>query len=74
MRMFITSENKYLPNDMKIFGTYSIPLISVMVSFLTHLHEPITKLKVNSKFTFFHQLLCGSQWLGCLVQFLKNFH
>ncbi len=26
MRMFITSKNKYLLNDMKIFGTCSIPL------------------------------------------------
>ncbi len=29
MRMFITSKNKYLSNDMKIFGTCSIPLILV---------------------------------------------
>ncbi len=27
MRIFITSKNKYLSNDMKIFGTCSIPLI-----------------------------------------------
>ncbi len=27
MRMFITFKNKYLSNDMKIFGTCSIPLI-----------------------------------------------
>ncbi len=27
MRMFITSKNKYLSNDMNIFGTCSIPLI-----------------------------------------------
>ncbi len=26
MRMFITSKNKYLSNDMTIFGTCSIPL------------------------------------------------
>ncbi len=26
MRMYITSKNKYLSNDMNIFGTYSIPL------------------------------------------------
>ncbi len=26
MRIFITSKNKYLSNDMKIFGTCSIPL------------------------------------------------
>ncbi len=26
MRMFITSKNKYLSNDMKIFGSCSIPL------------------------------------------------
>ncbi len=26
MRMFIKSKNKYLSNDMKIFGTCSIPL------------------------------------------------
>ncbi len=26
MRMFIISKNKYLSNDMKIFGTCSIPL------------------------------------------------
>ncbi len=30
MRMFITSKNKYLSNDMKIFGTCSIPLINVL--------------------------------------------
>ncbi len=27
MRMFITSKNKYLSNDIKIFGTCSIPLM-----------------------------------------------
>ncbi len=27
--MFITSKNKYLSNDMKIFGTCSIPLRSI---------------------------------------------
>ncbi len=27
--MFITSENKYISIDMKIFGTCSIPLIKV---------------------------------------------
>ncbi len=27
MSMFITSKTKYLSNDMKIFGTCSIPLI-----------------------------------------------
>ncbi len=29
MRMFITSKNKYLSNDTKIFGTCSIPLRQV---------------------------------------------
>ncbi len=29
MKMFITSKNKYLSNDMKIFGTCSIPLTAV---------------------------------------------
>ncbi len=29
MRMFITSKNKYLSNDMKIFGTCSIPLTTL---------------------------------------------
>ncbi len=29
MRMFITSKNKYLSNDTKIFGTCSIPLIPI---------------------------------------------
>ncbi len=29
MRMFITSENKYISNDMKIFGTCSIPLTRI---------------------------------------------
>ncbi len=32
MRMFITSKNKYLSNDMKIFGTCSIPLNVVDVT------------------------------------------
>ncbi len=34
--MFITSKNKYLSNDMKIFGTCSIPLSCVMF-----LHEVV---------------------------------
>ncbi len=36
MRMFITSKNKYLSNDMKIFGTCSIPLkfLSGLITFL----------------------------------------
>ncbi len=34
MRMFITSKNKYLSNDMKIFGTCSIPLIHVIKLFI----------------------------------------
>ncbi len=34
MWMFITSKNKYLSNDMKIFGTCSIPLI-IGISFTT---------------------------------------
>ncbi len=32
MRMFITSKNQYLSNDMKIFGTCSIPLSCVSYS------------------------------------------
>ncbi len=31
MRMFITSKNKYLANDMKIFGACSIPLTSMLI-------------------------------------------
>ncbi len=30
MSMFITSKNKYLSNDMKLFGTCSIPLTSIL--------------------------------------------
>ncbi len=30
MRMFVTSKNKYLSNDMKIFGTCSIPLMIII--------------------------------------------
>ncbi len=33
MRMFITSKNKYLLNDMKIFGTCSIPLIKELYKY-----------------------------------------
>ncbi len=29
MGMFITSKNKYLSNDMKLFGTFSVPLIKI---------------------------------------------
>ncbi len=39
--MFITSKNKYLLNDMKIFGTCSIPLIMeelTLISFLDRNH------------------------------------
>ncbi len=32
MRMFNTSKNKYLSNDMNIFGTCSIPLIATLLS------------------------------------------
>ncbi len=41
--MFITSKNKYLSNDMKIFGTCSIPL-SVGSE---EMHEAICKLDCN---------------------------
>ncbi len=34
MRMFITSKNKYLSNDMKIFGTCSIPLMSTGIWYM----------------------------------------
>ncbi len=38
MRMFITSKNKYLSNDMKIFGTCSIPLKLESYNFSTNFH------------------------------------
>ncbi len=34
MRMFITSKNKFLSNDMKIFGTSSIPLTLILITIL----------------------------------------
>ncbi len=37
MRMFITSKNKYLSNDMKIFGTCSIPLKNPIENDTKHL-------------------------------------
>ncbi len=40
MRMFITSKNKYLWNDMKIFGTYSIPLNMFLSAYHLVLHLP----------------------------------
>ncbi len=40
MRMFITSKNKYISNDMKIFGTCSIPLIWwILVIVLYTIHK-----------------------------------
>ncbi len=40
MRTFITSKNKYLSNDMKIFRTYSIPLNSLKMFTMQGLREP----------------------------------
>ncbi len=47
MRMFITSKNKYLSNDMKIFGTCSIPL-----SYVDHctIRQHIIKQMINVQF------------------------
>ncbi len=40
MTMFITSKNKYLSNDMKIFGICSIPLRLIIIFFFwTLLHK-----------------------------------
>ncbi len=42
--MFITSKNKYLSNDMNIFGTCSIPLRVIV----------ITAMRSNTKSSLFH--------------------
>ncbi len=36
MKMFITTKNKYLSNDMKIFGTCSIPLKLMLDHLFVH--------------------------------------
>ncbi len=41
MRMFIISKNKYLLNDMKIFGTCSIPL-SIVINYKANLISMIS--------------------------------
>ncbi len=66
MRMFITSKNKYLSNDMRIFGTCSIPLrkddtcgiklagkrrFSVFCQFLKHLSRSNRELTSYSLLT-----------------------
>ncbi len=35
MRIFIASKNKYLSNDMKIFGTCSIPLMICKICYIS---------------------------------------
>ncbi len=48
MRMFITSKNKYLSNDMNIFGTYSIPLTKYTVEVIYFLYNIIIFVVVQS--------------------------
>ncbi len=52
MRMFITSKNKYLSNDMKIFGTCSIPLRGICPDQLdltkAYIYGPLFSLTVNN--------------------------
>ncbi len=43
MRMFITSKNKYLSSDMKIFGTCSIPLRNILYWWITKQKHKSTK-------------------------------
>ncbi len=52
MRMFITSKNKYLSNDIKIFGTCSIPL----TSYLTYRKQ---KVVINDNFSDIKCLKAG---------------
>ncbi len=40
--MFITSKNKYLSNDMKIFGTCSIPLMEMYTQRNTFVSDPVS--------------------------------
>ncbi len=49
--MFITSKNKYLSNDMKIFGTCSIPLTILEYDIFTdfRLHENFTQIGSDSE-------------------------
>ncbi len=63
MRMFITSKNKYVLNDMKIFGTCSIPLISRCASVLQNSSKSVMAkafmtgmkaYKKNKKITTWH--------------------
>ncbi len=81
MRMFITSKNKYLSNDMKIFETCSIPLSNCTVCgpLVEHLYDAqrspahcdiITQLKkclICKLFVNVHDLaLCTMKMCGCL--------
>ncbi len=47
MRMFIIYKNKYLSNDMKIFGTCSIPLIFKFNKNLTKDHRNMYKMDIS---------------------------
>ncbi len=59
MRMFITSKNKYLSNDMKIFGTCSIPLKQTTVKPNIWM---LIMLKVHTLFTWVNG---GDIYLNC---------
>ncbi len=46
--MFITSKNKYLSNDMKIFGTCSIPLnIIFLLNYFSIFHWKSHEIKID---------------------------
>ncbi len=56
MRMFITSKNKYLSNDMKIFGTCSIPLTSPSLYFYAVLWFIVNRIS-GGNYPYEHYLL-----------------
>ncbi len=70
MRVFITSKNKYLSKDMKIFGTCSIPLI-IISSFVK-----LTTVQVflgNSYFVVHFHLSTSSQYSTFVLTFTLLF-
>ncbi len=73
MRMFITSENKYLLNDMKIFGTCSIPLIYILYELSGHnVTFPFTCSIIRQKFYIKFNLLLNALTFSLLVNHILN--
>ncbi len=68
MWMFITSKNKYLSNDMKIFGTCSIPLRKVHENILQYV---VSILQTQSSREIFDIALFDYQFLIIILIYHK---